>query len=137
MNLADGLDEAALNLRRQGDPYEVAVMLASQAARLAEDSNSGGSAALIRDIFGTYAQRIHSFDGRDGLPEAEQANREITEALADWEAGDRTDVAGFASRWINRVGGVDTTWLAEVGQPLRKMGALGVVARRLRRRSRR
>ena len=108
-------------------------MLASQAARQAADPN-GGSAALIRDIFGTYAQRIHDYDGRDGLAEAERSNREITEALADWEAGDRTDVSGLANRWLGRVGEVDTTWLDKPGQPLRKVGALEhLLRRRLRR----
>ena len=95
---------------------------------------TGGPAALFRDIFGTYAQRIHSYNGRDGLADAEQANHEITEALADWEAGDRTDVSGFANRWFGRVGEVDTTWLDEPGRPLRKVGALGhLLRRRLRR----
>jgi hypothetical protein len=100
VDLAESLDHAILHWREDPEQtYEVAVGLALRASRCSADPAQAGAARSPRDLFGTLAQRIHSYGGGGGQLEAEDAHRDIMRVLNDWETSERDDAASFAARW--------------------------------------
>jgi hypothetical protein len=96
-----------------GRPYEVAVAIACAADRYATGSSPGAeAAATIRDVFATWAQRMHSCGSPTGdLAQAEAAHRDITVAARYWIESGRDDVSAFAARSRTHVGAIDTKWM--------------------------
>ncbi len=121
MSLLDDLDAAVIDLRADPDEtYEVAISVALAADRYSGVASADALlASSIRDAFGTWVERIHSYGGPKGnLADAEAAHRDITTALEDWTGSGREDLTAFAERWRDRVGHVDTAWMNEEVSPL-------------------
>jgi len=129
MGLVEDIDAQATELRKApNDTYEVAVGIALTAAHYCPggwhfdettDSAVGAVAALVRDVFGTWAQRIHTHGHVNGSTEAEamDAHRHIEMAVNDWLGSGRLDPPAFVARWLPVVGPVDATWLQEGRAP--------------------
>lgn len=129
MGLIQDIDaQAAELLEAPDDTYEVAVGIASTAVHYCpggwhfdEASNAavGVVAASLRDVFGTWAQRIHTHGHVNGSTEAEalDAHRSIEMAVHDWIESGRQDPAAFVARWLPVVGLVDTRWLERGREP--------------------
>lgn len=126
VGLIEDIDAQASELRTRDDTYEVAAAIASTAAQYCpggwhfDEDNAAGLAAIaasVRDVFGTWAQRIHTHGHVDGATEAEalDAHRRIEMAVNDWLGSGRLDPAGFVNRWLPVVGRVDIAWLQ--GEP--------------------
>lgn len=128
MGLVEDITEQAAELRRApDDTYEVAVGIALTAAHYCPggwhfdetDSAVGAVAASVRDLFGTWAQRIHTYGHVNGSTETEalDAHRSIEMAVNEWLGSGRLDPRAFVARWLSVVGLVDTTWLREGRAP--------------------
>ena len=123
MGLVADIDAQAADLRgAPDDTYEVAVGIAMTAAHYCpggwyfDGSTEPGLSAVassVRDVFGTWAQRIHTHGHVNGSTEAEalDAHRGIEMAVDDWLTSGRLDPGAFVDRWLPVVGPVDTTWL--------------------------
>jgi hypothetical protein len=131
--LPDVLDAAAVDLRADPDQtYEAAITVASAADQHAGLTSDEARVALsIRDAFGTWVQRIHSYGACGNLGDAEAAHRDIAAALEDWMTSGRNDPTAFAQRWGARVGAVDIAWMRE-GVTLVRRSRLGDIRRRFR-----
>ena len=111
MPFVDDLDRWAAELRDAPDmTYEIAVYVATRAdGYTAATPSEAAAVEQLRDVFGTWVERIHSSTSAVG--EAEASPRDITAALREWSASRDRDLARYAARWGAEVGRVDTSWM--------------------------
>lgn len=116
MGLVEDIDE---EIEDEPETYELAIGIACTAERYQHDPELGETARMIRDVFGTYAERIHGYGNQKGVPRelAIAAHDGIATARDDWLRGGRTDVPAFAARWLAAVGEIDTSWMQEPSTP--------------------
>jgi hypothetical protein len=135
VTLVSELDQQAAVLTEDSDQtYEVAIAIASAAGRYAVgDSPEAAAAAMIRDAFGTWVQRIHApADDADRPDPALAAHEEISLALRDWVSLGRQNPAEFGSRWSARAGLTDISWLERPGERLVRVSRTRRFLRHLR-----
>ncbi|NYG55726.1 hypothetical protein [Nocardioides perillae] len=116
MDLIGHIDMVAAELRTDPtETYEVGVGVASAAWWFVGDANVGEAARLISDVFGTWAEVIHTHGHSGGSTEAEvlQAHDQIEAAVADWSASGREDPVAFGRRWRATLDRVYAPWLEE------------------------
>jgi hypothetical protein len=124
MPFVHDLDRWAKELSDSPDmTYGIAICVAGGAdSYTASTVGEAAAVAQLRDVFGTWVERIHS--GTSSLEEAAAAHGDITQALQEWSAGRDRDLTQFATRWSGEVGTVDTTWRNDGGAPLTRSGRL-------------
>jgi len=118
LDLVERIDEEAAELLVDpGRTYEVSLGVAGGAQVYVGDATLGEGASLIRDVFGTWAQIIHTRGhvGGSTIDEAAHAHAQIAAAIADWVSGGRDDPLAFGRRWRSTLDRVDARWLEAEG----------------------
>jgi len=130
MGMTDEIEEQAVELLASpDDTYEVAVRIAGTAANYCPGgwnfdkvvgTELARTAASVRDMFGTWAQRIHTHGHLNGSSKAEalDAHQNIERAVNDWLGSGQLDPAAFVARWLAVVGPVDVAWLEDGRDPV-------------------
>ena len=116
MDLIERLDRAAADLANDLDQtYEIGLSMAASAQMFVTDPTAGEAAALIRDVFGTWTEVIHTHGHTDGSTEEEalRAHDQIEVAVKDWTSGGRIDPLAFGRRWGATLNRGHASWLNE------------------------